>query len=699
MRKTSYSDSNSSFWLDNDFFQDDQYDILGEEIAKPKGKDPMKLAGYRRAIGNFVRIVTGEAIPVKFNTSGDSYTDGKSVVISASLKDKDFDPAVGLALHEGSHIKLTDFETIRTLEKWLYDHDSYMISLSEKHGAKAPDLDGYDKWWSAEYVMPKLSSLINIIEDRRIDAWVYKNAPGYKGYYQALYEKYFNAKIIDKGLKSDEYTDTNWDSFLFRICNLTNPNRRLDVLELDKIWKMIDLKNIARLKNTNEVRDLAFEVFQLIENQIPSLGLDKKENDQEGKSSNGDSENGEGDGQGNEPNNPEGDANDDGSKAEGDDAKKGDGGTKGGSSAPKGLEELSDRQLEQLKKAIRKQEEFQNQDIKKTGVSRKLQRTISSMEDSGTEIKKVEYQQENWWEGGSIPKHEDVAVIKNFTKDLINNVECDMWARPGYWNERYIESHSQWVNEGLRRGIALGKKLKVRAEQKDTKFNRLRSGKIDKRRISSAGFGIENIFAKVESFAYNPGIIHISIDNSGSMNGERFQNAFTTSVAIAKACSMIENMDCVISFRAGADFSGKNMPVILVAYDSRKHGISQLKTNFPHVIVSGVTPEGLCFDAIMKEVLEASKGKDAYFVNMSDGMPYYGSYHGDSAHKHTRAQVKKMTREGIKVISYFITGSGGISESESRAFNAMYGKEAQYINTKKINEVAKSMNKKFLEVA
>ena len=100
----------------------------------------------------------------------------------------------------------------------------------------------------------------------------------------------------------------------------------------------------------------------------------------------------------------------------------------------------------------------------------------------------------------------------------------------------------------------------------------------------------------------------------------------------------------------------------------------------------------------MKEVLESSRGKDAYFVNMSDGMPYYGNYHGDSAHKHTKEQVKKMTREGIKVISYFITGSYGISESEEKAFNAMYGKEAQYINTKKINEVAKSMNKKFLEL-
>ena len=36
---------NSSFWLGEGFFDNDRYDMLGEEIeAKPKGKDPMKLA-------------------------------------------------------------------------------------------------------------------------------------------------------------------------------------------------------------------------------------------------------------------------------------------------------------------------------------------------------------------------------------------------------------------------------------------------------------------------------------------------------------------------------------------------------------------------------------------------------------------------------------------------------------------------------
>ena len=42
MRYSGYQDSNSSFWLDNDFFNDDRFDMLGEEIeSKPKGKDPM----------------------------------------------------------------------------------------------------------------------------------------------------------------------------------------------------------------------------------------------------------------------------------------------------------------------------------------------------------------------------------------------------------------------------------------------------------------------------------------------------------------------------------------------------------------------------------------------------------------------------------------------------------------------------------
>jgi len=688
--------NNSSFWLDDNFLNDNNDWGFDDHIEKPKGKDPIKLSGYRRAIGNFVRIVTGESIPVRFTESGDSYTDGKSVTISASLKDKDFDPAVGLALHEGSHIKLTDFNTLATLEDFLKKEDHMMNVVTNKHETIA------DRWDAMGYVMPKVKDLINIIEDRRIDNFIYKTAPGYRGYYEALYDKYFNANIIDKGLKSNEYRDETWDSYMFRICNMTNVNTDLDALTmLRAIYRSIDVKDIARLKNTNEVRDLAWDVFKGIEMVIPG---DKKDDDGEekGNAKGGDNKDGEpNDGNG-EPKTPEGDCDDDGSIAEGEEAKKGgDGRNLGGPKAPKDLEKLNDKQIHSLKKAIEKQKAFVNDKIKKTKVSKSLNKQMKVMESSGVEIKDVEY--ESQWSG---KQKAEVTVIKNFNKQLVEGVSCGMWKdKADYRFDKTIDESKEIIANGIRKGIVLGKKLKVRAEERNTKFNRQRTGRIDKRMIANAGFGAEAIFEKIESFAYNPGMIHISIDNSGSMSGKRFENAQEAAVAIAKACSMIENMDCVISYRSTAYFgadkyyhSNKDVkPIVLIAYDSRIHGMVQIKTMLPYVETASLTPEGLCFEAIMKDIVESSRGKDAYFVNMCDGQPYYNDYHGEKANQHTKAQVKKMRYEGIKVISYFITSSNDASERELDNFKTMYGKDSQFVDTNRITEIARTMNSKFLE--
>ncbi len=108
----------SSFWMDSnwDTRNTSIFDEDDIEVTKPK-TDLVALSGYRRAISNFVTIVTGESdIKVNFNTQGDSYTDGKVVTIGSKLDDKLFDPSVGLALHEGSHIKLSDFDFLKNLE-------------------------------------------------------------------------------------------------------------------------------------------------------------------------------------------------------------------------------------------------------------------------------------------------------------------------------------------------------------------------------------------------------------------------------------------------------------------------------------------------------------------------------------------------------------------------------------------------------
>ena len=217
--------------------------------------------------------------------------------------------------------------------------------------------------------------------------------------------------------------------------------------------------------------------------------------------------------------------------------------------------------------------------------------------------------------------------------------------------------------------------------------------------LASCGYGNESIFEKIESFAYNPGMLHISIDNSGSMNGDRIRNAMKTTMAIAKACSMIDNMDVVVSFRS-ADNVGQGrdyLPVIGIIYDSRRDHINKLVKIMPQVRACGTTPEGLCFAAIMNEIVNASKGKDSYFVNMCDGMPWFQNYGGNSALMHTKQQVNKMRREGIKVLSYFIGGSGFGDAKE--AFQKMYGKDSQFIDTNNLVSLAKTMNSKFLEVA
>ena len=112
----------SSFWSDNDWTSRrtefiDEVDDNGDPIVYKKTVDHVALASYRRAISNFVTIVTNRSdIPVTFQSNDNSYTDGKKVVIGSKVDEKNFDPVVGLALHEGSHIKLSNFDLLRNLK-------------------------------------------------------------------------------------------------------------------------------------------------------------------------------------------------------------------------------------------------------------------------------------------------------------------------------------------------------------------------------------------------------------------------------------------------------------------------------------------------------------------------------------------------------------------------------------------------------
>ena len=238
---------NSSFWYDD--FETDDIIIDNLSDVEKKSLDLYKLAASKRAISNFVNIVTNESIPVKFKERGDSYTDGKSVVIGSKIEQpKDFDVAVGLALHEGSHIKLSDFKLLSDLYNLIPTHIS---EGAIKKGIYT--------------TQETIKNLWNYVEDRRIDNYVFKSAPGYRGYYRKMYDKYFNDRLIDKALLTDEFTEETVESYMFRIINLHNKNTNLSALKgLRKIYRLVNLKNISRLKNSKDSFDVALEIFKVI---------------------------------------------------------------------------------------------------------------------------------------------------------------------------------------------------------------------------------------------------------------------------------------------------------------------------------------------------------------------------------------------------------------------------------------------------
>ena len=97
-----------------------------------------------------------------------------------------------------------------------------------------------------------------------------------------MYDKYFHSKVIDKALGTDEYTDENMDSYMFRIINLTNKNTNLSSLNgLREIWNTIDLKNISRLKDTEDAFGIAQDILGVIFKNLPDAEIKVDEDGEE----------------------------------------------------------------------------------------------------------------------------------------------------------------------------------------------------------------------------------------------------------------------------------------------------------------------------------------------------------------------------------------------------------------------------------
>jgi len=374
------------------------------------------------------------------------------------------------------------------------------------------------------------------------------------------------------------------------------------------------------------------------------------------------------------------------------------------SKAESGFVDLTPQQAKTLNNALKRQKEFMNNQQKKVGrLTKKDASIVNAMEESGVSQVQVgsDVQQSNWKSHNkNFTGTTQVLFVKKISQQMIDdNVFPSLFqSRSSFYGNRT----SQAVINGKKLGTQLGKKLQVRSESRTLKNSRLDSGRIDKRLIAELGFGNSKVFQTTFVENYNDAVVHISVDASGSMGGDKWNNTMTAVVAICKAASMISGLDVVVSFRtthhSGSRYNGQ--PMVAIGYDSRVDKFRKIELLWPSLYPGGTTPEGLCFEAIMNDFVPSASNRDSYFLNFSDGQPMFGDdsfdYYGEEALQHTKRQVKEIIKKGISVMSYFIGDSEYDRTRNMGDFKTMYGKDAEFVDVTKVSSLAKTMNNLFL---
>jgi hypothetical protein len=729
------------FWLDTE-----RYANFIEEGLDPKNKslvfsiDMVRLASIRSAVSNFVRILTRRIIPVYFCNAPNSFNyAGKQIYISAKINTKrDFDVAVGLALHEAGHTLLTDFDVVRHAYQ---NVPRKIYKLSDSKNIRRASMEKF------------MHGMWNVIEDRYIDTYVFNEAPGYRGYYAAMYEEMWNSVEIDLKLQSDDCRYPSLKSYDFRITNFTNENTDLLALpRLEDIAQEIDISHIDRLTTTRDRIECAFKVTEIVldcidkQEKLEAGGGGKTQKKQPGLADPrdyfdfGDEDATANDG---DEKTPEGKGKKDGYGSDEEETK--DVGTEmikeisdvitGRDPHPEKLKDnekavnqttdmpVDRKDARELDALIDKQRRFMQGDVPKEAVTDYQKALLDLIEKHGIIIVQVEVPMVVG--GNDTCFKVDCVVVHKMSKELVLSGNAMFPMSGAMQMGKDTPEPPKEVAEAVRRGVILGsklgRKLQIRMESNPTKELRKKYGKINKRQLHEAAWDAEDIFQKIYIEPKTGANLHITVDASSSMSGDKWNKTMTAVVAICKAASMIDNIHVTVSFRTTQSTSGTMLPYVVLAYDSKVDKFNKVRTLFPYLVPNGCTPEGLAFGATMSlfEGITPDE-EDRYFLNLSDGEPCFHmvapdtglglSYDGNSGTEHTKNQVDKIRRLGVEILSYYIGetfhwGDPNVQASQKRKqndspqmvwFRKMYGRNAQFIDVNSIVDLAKTINKLFL---
>jgi hypothetical protein len=607
------------------------------------------LLKLQSAVANFVKIISGRDIPVEFKVNNEKSSIDK-IIISADLSN--MDATVGLAIHETlSFIYTTKWITAKVVT--LVNED-YLIRYQQD---KIENL-----YRTQKRVITEIENIYHLIEYWRLDDWAIRTSPGYKGYILEAYRWFFNPDEIIKiciaeiqsqknltdcirqRVERNMITEEVMDVQLENKCTYNQLLYALFVQVAHSDWYKeictVSLKSLEKGKET-----AIYKVYNQLKSLIDIKHIGRLKNSED--------------------------------------------------SLNLAIEIWESIRKIQNTMGIRIQWENDdvinpllkaaNLDVDKKAISVSHKEELKLLSNDSSNKNQTYYDN----------RRIKVIVLNDMNRDLIYS------GRYTFFDTENTYHTENAVLEGIHLGNQLARRIAFRNNERQTHFSRLQQGKIDKRLLHSVVCGNDAIFYREKEETFPAVNFHISIDGSHSMQGSCFLKSLKTAVAIAQAGHLIKNINVTISFRYHVVSEGSRLPLVLVAYDSRRDKIGKIKQLFPFLKASGSTPEGLCY-SVITDLIEKNTAENAenYFVNFYDGMPCFilddnCCYEGKPAIEHVHNEVLCMKRKGIQVLSYFIVSEKWKMEEVKTTFSDcqyMYGKDAKMININDLGELAQSLN-------
>lgn len=714
------SDDHNQYW-DYDRYKTG---INQMDRAKNKTEKILQMYKHKKAISRFVKIITDYAdIPVLFASSKTAVTNGKAVVLGGKLSKKNYDATVGLALHEGSHILLTDFDLMKNLYSRIRLYRNQVSSHSiqlvvDTVKSEIPLLKNVDDVIVANlltanrYGLMYFQKLFNLVEDLRIDKYVRMKAPGYRMYYMAMLKQCFlDDKLIEHLNDPTTKTET-WANYDLRLTFLQHKNvSTSDLMLLKKLSDFIDAPNIDRLKSSYEVFELCFKIYSAlyyhlgmiktmrefkkqghdlsthiadvvnpVKEMIESL-LEDDANIIEVSELNDDEL--ESEVENNVSDELESEAEEDEKDVEDINLDDVDYYDVDNDSVLKYFDDVDEETnglTDDMEKAMEAVNEFLNGNVDKANVSDKDLDNINELEKQEFEL------EENAMNIGGL--NFDTKLIKYPTHKALGII---LGTNFQSWKKRHGS-----INEGYSRGKLLAKKVKAKEESKNVVYNRQKTGKIDRRMLHSIGAGKTNVFKRTIDTTSTPVNIHFSLDISYSM-GSIWGDVIKLLSTFAKAVSISSHMEMSIDLRHYPGYSGrtrkKHKLNSILAYDSRKQSLKHFEQFFSSFQPDGNTSESFNWDIMMNEYTNMyDPNKNNIFINISDGEPNASSSANHISH--ARSAVKKLSAIGYTYSGFLITNPNTYGYKRAiQIFKEMYGNKFDVIDTNNINQISNVLNK------